>query len=443
MMPRTEPGFHHKDTKTQRQSPVKWQWPSPVIRHFHFPLCSGCLGGSIPRVLLLSLLTSLFSLSLAAQFFGEPSYTLPAEETRIGDLYFGGTMLRIEGRLDGSVLAGAQTINVSGPVTRNLFLAAQNIDVSGAAAGDLVAIGATLTVSGRIGGAVRAGAGAIYINGGVGQDVLAGCAALAIGKNAEVRGDIAAACQKLEINGIVRGDVKAVANDVVISGSIDGDVDVTVADKLTLTPDARIYGNLRYRSSKTLDIANPDNVFGNIEHVQLPTRKEIEDLKQMKPRPGMFVTFFLPFTILSIIGALVVGFLLVAIWKYVLNEGFARSFAHWRRTLGFGAIGFLIGPMSILVAFALIITIPAGLIALAAYLVCLYLAKVLAGMLTGRLLFRIFGAPEVSLWWAAPVGIIIVFGLCAIPYAGWAFWVASMAVGFGVIAELLGMSRTA
>jgi len=394
-------------------------------------------------VRLFTLLSSLFTLSFAAQFVSEPSFTLPADETRIGDLYFGGTMLRIEGRLDGSVLAGAQTINVSGPVTRNLFLAAQNIDVSGAAAGDLVALCATLTVSGRIGGAVRAGAGAIYINGGVGQDVLAGGAALVIGKNSEVRGDVAAGCQKLEIAGTVRGDVKAVANEVVISGSIDGDVDVTVADKLTLTPDARVYGNLRYRSSKTLDVSHPDNVFGNIEHVQLPTRKEIEDLKQMKPRPGMFVTFFLPFTILSIIGALVVGFLLVAIWKHVLNEGLARSFAHWRRTLGFGAIGFLIGPMSILVAFALIITIPAGLIAAAAYVVCLYVAKVLAGMFTGRLLFRAFGSPEVSLWWAAPVGIAIVFGLCAIPYAGWAIWLASMAVGFGVIAELLGMSRTA
>ncbi len=397
----------------------------------------------LPRSLYaLALFSSLFSLSLAAQFVGDPSYTLPAEETRIGDLYFGGTMLRIDGRLDGSVLAGAQTIAISGPVTRNLFLAAQNIEVTGAAAGDLVALGATLTVGGRISGAIRAAAGAIYINGGVGQDVLAGGAAVVIGKDAEVRGDIVAGCQKLEVNGIVRGDVKAVANEIVISGSIDGDVEVTVANKLTLTPDARVYGNLRYRSNKKIDIDNPDMVFGNIEFVQLPSPREIDDIRQMKPRPGMFVTFFLPFTILSIVGALVVGFLLVAIWKYVLDEGIARSLGHWRRTLGFGAIGFLIGPMSILVAFALIVTIPAGLIAAAAYLVCLYMAKVLAGMFTGRLLFRIFGSPDVSLWWAAPVGIAIVFGLCAIPYAGWVIWFVSMAVGFGVIAELLGMSRT-
>lgn len=390
---------------------------------------------------LLAALSSLLSLCLAAQFVTEPSLTLPADQTRIGDIYFGGTMLRIDGRVDGSVLAGAQSISVSGPVTRNLFLGAQSVDVSGAVAGDLDAACATLSVSGHVGGAVRAVAGAVYINGGVGQDVLTGCAALLVGKNSEVRGDVVAGCRTLDIAGTVRGDVKAVADNVTISGSIDGNVDVTVADKLTLTPQARVYGNLRYRSSKKLDLGNPDMVFGNIEHVQLSAPREIDDLKQMKPRPGMFVSFFLAFTILSIVGALVVGFLLVAIWKHALNEGLSRSFVHWGRTIGFGAIGFLVGPMSILVAFALIITIPAGLVAAAAYVVCLYLAKVLAGVFTGRLLFRIFGSPEVSLWWAAPVGIIIVFGLCAIPYVGWAIWLASMAVGFGVIAELFGMSR--
>ena len=146
-------------------------------------------------VRLLTALCLLLTLSLAAQFVREPSYTLPAEETRIGDIYFGGTMFRIEGRLDGSAVAGAQSINVSGPVTRNLFLAAQSIDVSGTAAGDLVAVCATLTVSGRIGGAVRAGGGTVFINGGVGQDVMAGCANLVIGKNSEVRGDVAAGCR--------------------------------------------------------------------------------------------------------------------------------------------------------------------------------------------------------------------------------------------------------
>jgi cytoskeletal protein CcmA (bactofilin family) len=388
------------------------------------------------------LLSSLFVLSFAAQFIGESNFTLPADETRVGDLYFGGTVLRIEGRLDGSAMAGAQTIGVSGPVTRNLFLAAQSVDVSGATGGDLIALCATLNVNGRVGGAVRAGAGTITISGAVGQDVLAGCSNLSVTKAAEVRGDIAAGCRSLEIAGTVRGDVKAMADEIVISGSVDGDVDVTVADRLLLTPEARVYGNLRYRSNKKLDIGNPDMVFGNIEHVQLPSPKEIEEIRGMRPRPSTVFTFFLPFTILSVLGALVVGFILVAVWKHVLDEGLNRSLARWARTLGFGAVGFLIGPMSVVIAFLLVVTIPAGLIAAAAYLVFLYLGKTLAGMFAGKLLFRIFGAPDVSLWWAAPVGIVVVYGLCAIPFAGWIIWLFAVAVGFGVIAELLGMSRT-
>jgi cytoskeletal protein CcmA (bactofilin family) len=389
------------------------------------------------------MLHALVSLCPAAQFIGETSYTLPAGESRTGDVYFGGTMLRLDGRLDGSCLSASQSANITGPVTRNLFLAAQNVDVSGAVAGDIVAVCATLNLTGRAGGAVRVAAGTVYISGGVGQDVLAGCSNLVVGRNAEVVGDVAAGCRSLEVAGIVRGDVRAVANEVVISGSIDGDVDVTVADKLTLTADARVYGNLRYRSDKKLDIGNSEGVFGNIEPVRLPGPKEIEEIREMRPKPSVFITFLLPFTILSVFGALVVGFLLVAVWKHALNEGLNRSISHWGRTLGFGIVGFLAGPMTILLAFVLIVTIPAGLIAGAAYLVFLYLSKTLAGMFTGRLLFRIFGAPEASLWWAAPVGIVVVYGLCAIPFAGWIIWLASMAVGFGILAELLGMSRAA
>jgi cytoskeletal protein CcmA (bactofilin family) len=395
-----------------------------------------------PR-LLLSLLAILLSPLSAAQFIGNSSLSMPAAETRVGDLYFSGTMLRIEGRLDGSVIAAAQSVNISGPVTRNLFLAAQSVDMSGAVAGDIIALCATLNVNGRVGGAIRAGAGTVYINGAVGQDVLAGCANLAVTKNAEVRGDLAVGCRSLEIAGTVRGDIKATADRVVISGSIDGDVDVIVGQELKLTPDARVYGNLRYRSTKRLDLGNPDVVFGNVEYVQLPAPKDLEEMKELRPRPSMLIAFLLPFTILAVLGALAFAFIIIAIWKYVLNEALNRSIQHWGRTLGFGTVAFLIGPMSILLSFALIVTIPSGLVALAAYLVFMYVAKVLTGMFTGKLLFRLFGAPETSLWLAAPVGIVIVYGLCAIPFAGWILWLFALALGFGVIAELLGMSRAA
>jgi len=99
--------------------------------------------------------------------------------------------------------------------------------------------------------------------------------------------------------------------------------------------------------------------------------------------------------------------------------------------------------MTIAIGIALIITIPAALIAAAAYAIFLYVGEILAGMFLGRLLFRIFRAPDVSLWAAAPVGILIVWSLSAIPYVGWIIWLVAMAAGFGVLGELLNRSRRA
>lgn len=388
-----------------------------------------------------ALLLSFAIVASGANFIGEQSYSLPAGETRIGDLYFVGTMLRCEGRLDGSLVTAAQAVNVSGPVTRNIFAAAQTIDFSGVCGQDVVAAGGTVTISGRVGGAARVAGSTVYVSGAIAEDLLAGCASLTVGKDAEIRGDVVAGCRSLNIAGTVRGGVRAVASEIVISGAVDGDVEVTVGERLTLSPDARIYGNLRYRSERKLDIPNADLVFGSVEHLPVPAAAEIKEIRQLKPRPGVLLTFFLPLTILSIVGALVTGLLLVAIWKHALNEALNRSLDRWGRTLGFGAIGFLIGPMTIIVGLALIVTIPAALVALAGYISCLYLAKILAGMLLGRLLFRIFRAPDASLWAAAPVGIVIVWVVAAIPYVGWVVWLAALGAGFGIIAELLGMSR--
>jgi cytoskeletal protein CcmA (bactofilin family) len=381
------------------------------------------------------------SLASGALIVGDNTWSLPADQTRVGDVYFGGTVLRIDGRLDGSLVAAGQNIIVAGPVTRNLVAAAQNVEISGAVGGDAFCACAALNHTGQVDGALRVLAGTVYVGGGIGQDIVAGCGTLTLAKDAEVRGDVVATCRTLELDGVVRGDVRATAATIVISGSIDGDVDVTPGEKLVLTENARVFGNLRYRSARPLDLKNPDLVFGTVEHVPIARADEIRDVQHLRPRPNLFVAFFLPFALLSLLGALVVGFILLAIWRAPIEAAVDRALGHWPRTLGFGALGFLVGPMAILLAFALIITIPVGLIALAAYLVFIYLAKVLCGMFVGRLVFRIFGAPDATVWLTAPVGIVIVYALTAIPFAGWIIWLFALAVGFGVIGELVGMSR--
>jgi hypothetical protein len=146
---------------------------------------------------LFALVCALAAAAAGATFVGDNSWTLPATETRVGDVYFGGTVLRLDGRLDGSLVAAGQNVTIAGPITRNLVAAAQNIDITGAVGGDAFCAGAALNHSGQVDGALRVLAGTVFVTGGVGQDLLAGCGTLSVGKDAEVRGDVVATCRTI------------------------------------------------------------------------------------------------------------------------------------------------------------------------------------------------------------------------------------------------------
>ena len=385
----------------------------------------------------------------AARLESGDSFRLPADEVQAGDLYYGGNAIHVDGIVEGSVVAGGQTVTVAGTVTRNLFFGAQTVDVTGTVQGDIVGGCADFSVTGPVWGAVRVGAGSVTIGNRVEQDVLAGCRTLSVRREAEVKGDVIAGCGTLEIDGTVRGDIRAGAEEIIVSGIVDGDVVVTVGKKLVLTDDARVFGSVRYRAEKELDLGNPDAVFGDISFTKLEEPGELSELRDLRPRINLFTMFLLPFAIFSVLGALAVGFILVALWKNVLIRALDGVTGRFGRAVGFGALGLFATPVAILVSYVLIVTIPAGLIATLLYLIALYLGKVLAGMFLGRWLFRLLGGHTASvipdrgpsMWLTAPVGIVLTYALCAIPFVGWVIGLFGLMVGFGAILELLAISR--
>ncbi|UCG44260.1 MAG: polymer-forming cytoskeletal protein [candidate division WOR-3 bacterium] len=395
------------------------------------------------------LLAAVFLPADAARLETGDSFRLPAEEVQAGDLYYGGNALHVDGIVEGSVVAGGQTVTVAGTVTRNLFFGAQTVDVTGTVQGDIVGGCMSFFATGPVWGAVRVAAGSVTIGSRVEQDVLAGCRTLSVRREAEVRGDVIAGCGTMEIDGTVRGDIRAGAEEIIVSGTVDGDMVVTVGEKLVLTEDARVFGSVRYWAEKELDLGNPDAVFGDISFTKLEERGELAELRDLRPRLNLFTMFLLPFAIFSVLGALAVGFILVALWKHALTRALDSAAGRFGRTVGFGALGLFAVPVAILVSFVLIVTIPAGLIMTLLYLIALYLGKILAGMFLGRWLFRILGGSTASvlpdrgpsMWLTAPVGIVLAYALCAIPFVGWAIWLFGLMVGFGVMLELLAISR--
>ncbi|HDQ99058.1 MAG TPA: polymer-forming cytoskeletal protein [candidate division WOR-3 bacterium] len=380
------------------------------------------------------------SLAFAARFEAGSSFTLGPEELQFGDLYFGGSALRVDGAVDGSVAAGCQTAAVTGRVTRNLFVAAQSITVDGPVGGDIIAAGQHLSVGDSVAGAVRAMAATVHVSGRVGRDLVAAASGITITRDAEVAGDLVCGTTTLTIDGTVRGDVRAAAREIIISGTVDGDVICAVDERIILTENARVFGSLRYSAEKELDIGNRDAVFGSTEFTRR-ARGELDDVKPFRPRPDLLRVVILPFALLSVLGALAVAFLLVAIWKRALSRALDSARERFGRTVGAGAIALFAAPAAVVVALALVVTFPVGFIGGTLWLVGLYLAKIVAGVFLGRWLFGVFGGRGASLWLTTPIGVVLVYALCAVPVIGWLFWVFAALVGFGVMVELIGQSR--
>lgn len=389
---------------------------------------------------LLAVLVALGSVLPAARFETGSGFTLPANKRQVGDLYYQGSVLRLDGETDGSVVAACQAAAIASRVSRNIFLAAQTIGLDGPVGGDVTALCQQITVTDSVAGAVRVLAGTVHIAGRVGRDLLAAASGISLARDAEIAGDLVCATGRLTIDGAVRGDVRVAARELVISGIVDGDVICAVEERILLTEDARVFGSLRYSAEKQLDLGNPDAVFGATEFTRR-VRSDFDDVRPFRPRLDLLRVILLPFAVLSMLGALAVAFLLVAVWKRILLRTLETAGRRFGRTVGAGAIALLAAPAAIVVALALVVTFPVGIIGGAVWLIGLYLAQVIAGMFIGRWLFRLFGGKGASIWLTTPVGVILVHALCAVPFVGWLMWLFAAMIGFGVIVELLAGSR--
>ncbi|MEO0070731.1 MAG: polymer-forming cytoskeletal protein [candidate division WOR-3 bacterium] len=371
----------------------------------------------------------------AAKLISGEKFVLQPDETLNSDMYFGGQVLDISGKVNGTVHAGCKEGRISGSIGRNLFLAGEKMSLTGSVSGDILGCASELNINGLVGGGLRAAARTVQVKGTIGADLLAVCQELRIDSTGEVNGDVFAWCQSLDINGTVTGNIRAIAQKVIIGGRVEGDVNLTLAadgGELVLSDDAQILGNLNYKAYQEIDIGNRDAVKGKINFTlcTLP-----------KTRRHIFSGIAFGFFIYSLLAALVITFILIAIGRVPLERVIETTRQHFGATIGLGAIGLFAPPLALLIAAIFLITIPVVIIAKICYLIIFYLAKTLTGMFLGRTLFRVSGASGVSLWLSGPIGVIIVYCLCQIPVIGWLFWLIALLIGFGIFIRLLSIIR--
>jgi hypothetical protein len=318
------------------------------------------------------------------------------------DLFIGAQTVEIAGTVNGDVFIGAQTVKVTGTVNGNLHVGANVLDLSGVVKGNVYGGAQNVLVSSaKIGGSLLVGAATVSIDkdSSVGGSVLVGAGAFTF--DSQVKRSLYAGAGSLTI-----GDNTRIGKDLYYSsGDNQGEVKISES--------AKISGNV-YKSE--VDTAKAD--------------KEVEAAK--KQIPGIFNGFKFGLSLISFIGALIVGFLYFKFFPKSFTESSKLVTGSFWKSLGAGflvSISFIPGLIILLIT---VVGIPVA--GMAILILALYssLAKIVVGSAFGNYLSQKFNW-KISTYGAFAIGLLLIYLLKMIPVIGFLAGLTVLWSGLGAL----------
>lgn len=350
-------------------------------------------------------------------FFAAPGLVL-AQESRPT------TILPKEQTVNRSYFASGNQVILSGTVNGDAYLAGGSILVDGTVNGDLLVIGGTIDVRGTVTGDIRAAGGQTTISGDVGRNVSAAGGSITIAENGEVRGDLAAAGGSVNIFGPVAREATVTAGQTTIGTSIGGDVNAT--GPVTLTSGTVIAGNLTYLSATQAQIDPAARVSGQITQNQPPPDKKAPTVTGILAGANLFLA------LMSFVSYLVLGLILFSLFPIFGQRTSEILMKRPWSSLGIGFLITLLTPVLILFLLVTILGVPLAILLLAIFTVTVFIAKLIAALTIGKLVFRLFSYRGGWVW-PFVAGLAIYEVLALIPVIGWLVIILALFFGLGAL----------
>ena len=328
--------------------------------------------------------------------------------------------------IDDTLLVAAETVLIEGVIKGDLVVVGQRIDISGTVEGNLLTFAESITISGEVGGLAMGGSESYDLRGArVGGDLWAAGEKISIDNESVVDRNASVAARSATVGGKVGKDLHAFAETVEFSGELGEDLEA-FADRMRLLGDAHVAGNVRFRtkSEDSLHRAEGVRVDGEVEFLDLP-----EELEEGSKYASL--KFYLWQTA-RLLGAFLVG--IVLLW---LVPGY-RSMSigadvDTLKTAGVGLITMVSVPIAAVLVAITLVGLPFSFIAFAAWLLALYLAKIVVGAVIGQMLL----SESDSLPRTLLLGIFIVIVAVNLPFIGGIINLVLTVVGMGLLVQYL------
>ncbi|MDP3995621.1 MAG: hypothetical protein Q8P78_03335 [bacterium] len=301
----------------------------------------------------------------------------------------------------------AQETGEEAPIepVQDYFAFLAEVHVPEAGARDVIALGGVIDINNPVSQDVLAAGGDIIIQSQVLGDVRLAGNTVTI--NSDIGGNVAVFAKRVEIseNATIGGSAHIRAQEVVMNGAIIGDAHIV---------------------SQTL--ANTGSIGGELSH-------------ELASRPNTArspLEWF--FRVASLFGMLVVGLVLVSVFPKSMRHGAHASITHPGKDMLWGLLALFAAPIAAFVLMLTIIGVPLGLLLGAGYIVSLYLAQILAGLVIGTyVLGAIRGrehAQKSSLLLIMVIGVSVLWLITGIPAIGGIIKLVAIIWGLGMMVTL-------
>lgn len=347
--------------------------------------------------------------------------------------------------LDNELWISARTITIKGRAMDDLFLFAEastaraatnlpsTVRVEGLARGSVWAAGESVETSGVIERHARLlGFRYVQVGGRVNRNLIALGSTISLPPSASIAGDSLLAARQVVVEGSVEGDTRIYAESITLSGNFTGNV-ALVAATINIMPGTHIGGDLHYRSDRELILDSKVSLHGKLirDSVPPPTPR--------KSSPEDYVLQL----------ALWAASLLTGLVFVTLFPGFAGLSLHrlkdsfWKCLLIGFAAGCLI-PMASVFLFVTVIGIPLGILALFAYVILIYLGKIVAALYLGHLMIvRHSNPPVIRLLPLLAFGLMAIYIAALLPFPiDILIWFSFTLMGMGAIVGAILDRRT-
>ncbi len=300
----------------------------------------------------------------AAEFRSSEQSVSIGQNEKPRDLHLAGRNIIVDAAISGDLVLAGETILSNGEVENSLFIA-----------------GGTVTVRSHVKHHVRIAGGTVTLSGKIDGDVFIAGGDVTLAETSEIGGGLYIASGTITLNGKVNGELRVGSGTVVIDGAVGG---VKIySDDIRLTNKARINGNFDYQSSKKATIDPSAVITGQTNYTKY--------LGSQFDKYGFF--FGAAFTLgylLRIIGAILLGWLLLRFWPRTTRKITDFAFSSPLPAIGYGLLTLIGVIVAVIVLFFTIVGTGIASMVFALWLITLMIGSIFGKILLGSWLYRLF-----------------------------------------------------